>query len=115
MENWDMTQEKLNDEALVLHTGRMLDNNNAHKAVELISKAREGGYKYIIIDMSNLEFLSSAGVGSFLGTVENFREIGGDIILCNVSGTIMHVLDVLDLSEFMTIRTTVSEATAICT
>jgi len=114
MKNWDMTKEKLNDTTLILRTGRMLDNNNAHEAVEIITGTRAEGCKFIVIDMANLEFLSSAGVGSFLGNVDSFREIGGDIILCNVSGTIMHVLDVLDLTDFLTIQTSLSDATAQC-
>ena len=58
---------------------------------------------YIVIDMSELQFLSSAGIGSILGTVELFRERGGDIVLTNVGNKIMHILDVLNLAEYLTI------------
>jgi len=97
-------KKKISDDIISLNAGKTLDNNNAHLMVEAISEAQASGFQFIIIDMSNLEFLSSAGVGSILGTVEESRELGGDIILCNVSPTIMQVLDVLDLSDFLTIK-----------
>ena len=104
----------LQDNTLRIDTGKMLDNNNAHEMVTTISEALEAGYHYIILDMERLEFLSSAGVGSILGTVELAREAGGDIILCNASPTILHVLEVLDLSDYLTIIADQKEAAVIC-
>ena len=104
----------LRDNILRIDTGKMLDNNNAHEMVATINEALESGYLNIILDMGQLEFLSSAGVGSILGTVETAREANGDIILCNVSPTILHVLDVLDLSDYLTIKADQQEAAATC-
>lgn len=114
MDEQNITRHALKDDTLVINPGRMLDNYNAHEMVEIITSAQAKGYKFIIMDMPNLEFLSSAGVGSILGTVETSREMGGDIILCNVSGTILHVLEVLDLVEFLTIKSTKKEALTLC-
>ena len=108
------TKQALQDNVLRIDTGRMLDNNNAHEMVSTINKALEAGYHQIILDMGSLEFLSSAGVGSILGTVEIAREAGGDIILTGASPTILHVLDVLDLSDYLTIMTKHEKALAAC-
>ena len=97
-------EEVIRDDTLVITTGVSLDNNNAHEMVDAILSAQSRGFTRIVIDMKNLEFLSSAGVGSILGTVEASREAGGDIILCNVSQNIMHVFSVLDLAEFLTVK-----------
>ena len=114
MESGSITQNVLNDETLVLNPGRMLDNNNAHEMVEAVTSAQTRGFKFIVVDMAELEFLSSAGVGSILGTVETSRDMQGDIILCNVSSTILHVLEVLDLADFLTIKSTMQDAAAMC-
>ena len=42
------------------------------------------------------------------------REAGGDIILTGASPTILHVLDVLDLSDYLTIMTKHEKALAAC-
>ncbi len=104
----------LQDNVLRIDTGSMLDNNNAHEMVIAINEALEAGYHNVILNMEQLEFLSSAGVGSVLGTVETAREAGGDIILCNASPTILHVLEVLDLSDYLTIMADQREAAVAC-
>jgi len=100
----------INDETAIIKTGRELDNDNAHEMVETITDLQTNSYKFILLDFSDLEFLSSAGVGSILGTIEISREMGGDIIICNASEKIMHVLEILDLLDFFTLRKTIEDA-----
>jgi len=104
----------INDSTIIVNPEQTLDNNNAHEMIEILSKAGSENRKFIIIDMEWLEFISSAGVGSILGMVETFRESGGDIMLCNVPDNIMHVLNVLDLQDFLTIKPNTQKAAADC-
>ncbi len=96
--------DTIDDSVLVIKTGTTLDNNNAHEIFEFISKAHSEKRYNIIVDMGELEFLSSAGVGSIIGTVDVSRESGGEIVLCNVSEQILHILNILDLADYLTIR-----------
>ncbi len=105
-----LSHQVINDEAALINTGRELDNNNAHEMVELITELQSKQYKYVFLDFTELEFLSSAGVGSILGTIEILREAGGDIVICNASEKILHILDVLDLTDYLTIKKSVEEA-----
>jgi len=114
MSDMDISKRAVAEHTIILNPGRMLDNNNAHLMVAAISQAQEENYKFIIISMDSLEFLSSAGVGSILSTIENVRESDGDIILCNASDTILHVLEVLDLTDYLTIKHDEVEARALC-
>ena len=107
-------KQVLQDNVLRIDTGKMLDNNNAHEMVTALNEALEAGYHNIILDMGHLEFLSSAGVGSILGTVETAREAGGDIILCDASSTIIHILEILDLADYLTIIADQNEAAIAC-
>jgi len=95
----EITLEKAARELMIITTGQVLDKQ---------------GYKYIVIDMTSLEFISSAGIGSFLGTVETSREAGGDIILCHAREDILHVFQVLDLIDYLTIRISLDDARALC-
>jgi len=104
----------LSDTVIVIHTERMLDNNNAHIMAEQLSEARKKGLKFAIIDMEKLDFLSSAGVGSILGSIEDFREMGGDIVICNASTTILHIFKVLDLGDYLKVMNTQEEAIKSC-
>lgn len=114
MKEGSIRQRQLKDDTLVIIPGKTLDNNNAYEVVDIITTAQARGFRYIIMDMSSVEFLSSAGVGSILGTVETSRQAGGDIILCNVHESIMHVLNVLDLAEYLTVKIDEHESLAAC-
>jgi anti-anti-sigma factor len=114
MNSYEITKRTLNDECIMIDPGRQLDNNNAHAMVNVISEAQSSGYRFIIVDMSRLEFISSAGVGSILGTLETSRSTGGDIILCNVSSNVLKVLKALDLTDYLTIKENERQATAFC-
>ena len=98
-----ISRRELDDHTVVIDPGRVLDNSNAHEMTQLIDTVRAEGHTYVILDMSNLEFMSSAGVGSILASVGTVRESGGDIILCNLSEKIEHILKILDLCEYLTI------------
>ena len=104
MENNNLNYVLINDETVKIITGHTLDNSNVHDMVDMITTLQEKKYKYILVDMSLLTFISSAGVGSILGTVETTRENGGDIIIYGASENIKNVFQVLDLLDYLTIR-----------
>ncbi|MFH2037279.1 MAG: STAS domain-containing protein [Candidatus Zixiibacteriota bacterium] len=110
MSECSFKKTKISDKTAIIETGKVLDNNNAHNMVQCITELNQDHIQFIILDMIDLEFLSSAGVGSIIGTVELFREMGGDIILCQVSDQIRHILRILDLEEFLTIKENIEEA-----
>jgi len=114
MADQNITSRTVNDDTIILNPGTLLDNNNAHEMAAAISDAQTRNYRFIIVDMQHLEFISSAGVGSILGSVEAAREIEGDIIICNASETILHVFEVLDLFDYLTIKKTEKEAVKAC-
>jgi anti-anti-sigma factor len=109
-----ITKERIDGAAIVINPGKTLDNSNAHEMTEILNAAQADGYRYLILDMDGLEFLSSAGVGSILGSLGKTRDSGGDIILCNVPEKILHILKILDLCDYLTIKQTREEARDLC-
>lgn len=112
MSDHQLTHQQINDDTCVIMTEAALDNNNAHHMHGAIGELLDKGFKHIIVDMHALEFLASAGVGSIIGNVETARDAGGDIILCNLSTPVRHVLDVLDLGDYLTVAGDVGAAVA---
>jgi anti-anti-sigma factor len=100
----EITKKVLGDEKIAIDIGTVLDNSNAGELLEILHSALADGFKYLILDMANLEHLSSAGVGTIIGTLEAAREANGDIVLRNVPENILHILQVLDLVDFLTIK-----------
>lgn len=49
----------------------------------------------IVVNFKNLTYISSAGLGVFMGYIENIREHDGDIKMCSMSPKIFRVFDLL--------------------
>lgn len=96
--------------SIVIQVSDILDNTNVPELTEALNAAGAAGYKHVILDMSEVCFISSTGVGCILAALGTFRNRGGDIILCNLGGRIMHILKVLDLCDYLTIAPDVAAA-----
>jgi anti-anti-sigma factor len=60
----------------------------------------EQGTSNIVIDFSKSDFISSAGIGIFLGTVSLLRETGGNIFFMDVPAHIDEVFELINLNSF---------------
>ena len=109
-----ISEHVLSDQAVAFNPGKIIDSNNAQEMISAIISAQQSGFKYIILDLAEVEFLSSAGIGSILARINSSRESGGDIVLCNVSPTILHSLTEMGLSGVLTILADDREAAAHC-
>ena len=110
----DFTTRVLKDDVLWVKAGTHLDNSNAPSLLGLLADASTKGIRFIIIDLGQVQLLSSAGVGAILGSVETLRQSGGDIVLCEVSEAARRVLEVLDLLDYLTVVASQDEAVARC-
>ncbi len=98
----------------VITAGVKLDSDNAHEMIAALQLASKSGRRFAIIDLAQVERVSSAGAGSILGFVSQFRQNSGDIVLCNVSSSVRHVFNVLDLTDYLTIKADVDRAREYC-
>lgn len=71
---------------------------DAHTAPDLenaISKVIISGNSNIVVNFKDLDYISSAGLGVFMAFIEDVREKGGDIKLCNMKPKVFSVFDLL--------------------
>ena len=84
-----------NDACSILYLNGFLD---AHTAPELENEfdklINERRYR-IVVNFKDLNYISSAGLGVFMGYIENIRENDGDIKMSNMSPKIFRVFDLL--------------------
>ncbi|MBN2009938.1 STAS domain-containing protein [candidate division KSB1 bacterium] len=86
---------KEDSEIAVLNIKGYLDAHTAPKLEEEIqSLMNEQKYK-IVVNFSELTYISSAGLGVFMGFIEPIRENAGDIKLTNMTPKIFRVFDLL--------------------
>jgi len=66
----------------------------------------------LIINLAKLDYISSAGLGTFMGVIDEIRDNNGDIVLINLSPKIYKVFDLLGFSELFQIVDTETAAVA---
>lgn len=65
----------------------------------------QGTYK-LVVDLSGLDYISSAGAGVFIGAIGTAQDNNGNIVLVRPSASVKEVFDLLGLSQIFLFRNT---------
>ena len=89
-----------------------LDVYTSPKLKEAIADVVDNAKTNLVIDLNNVRYIDSTGLGVLIGTLKKIRENGSQMMLvCNVS-QILSVFSITGLSKILTICDTVSAAEA---
>jgi anti-sigma B factor antagonist len=72
-----------------------LDAHTAPEFEKAIQNEIDGGRFSIIVDCSKLTYISSAGLGVFMGFIDEIREKKGDIKICGLIPKVQQVFEIL--------------------
>lgn len=90
----------------VLSVKGVIDSETAPAFEHKLETFLEGGLYRLLVDLEAVDYISSAGVGVFVGMLQQFREYeaqGGDIKAVKVSKKIMKVFESIGLDGMMDI------------
>lgn len=68
------------------------------------------GVKYVVVDMARLEYMSSSGFGLLIRSKTEYAKSQGDVVFVRPQPAIMSILQVLGLTDFFRIASSVEEA-----
>ena len=94
MENFKIQRNDL-ERLSILSISGFLDAHTAPKLEEAIQSLIDDGRFSIVVNFSDLTYISSAGLGVFMGFIEEIRTKSGDIKMCQMSPKIFRVFDLL--------------------
>jgi anti-sigma B factor antagonist len=80
---------------VVLALEGFLDAHTAPEFEGAIQAEVDQGHLQLIVDGSKLTYISSAGLGVFMGFIEELREQGGDIKICGLTPKVEQVFEIL--------------------
>ena len=86
---------------------------DAHTAPEFeaeLQKAIDAGRVQIVVNCKDLDYISSAGLGVFMGCIEQVRDLGGDIKISNLVPKVFHVFELLGFHQLYDLTETEEEA-----
>ncbi len=94
MSNFSVARKDL-ENVSILNLKGYLDAHTAPQFEEALRQLVEEGRYNILVNFRELEYISSAGLGVFMGFIENIRSHGGDIKMSNMSEKVFKIFDLL--------------------
>lgn len=110
MPAFQILKEKVQDGITLLTVRGFLDAHTFEQLEKTIDGLFETGTYRIIVDLSTLDYISSAGAGVFIGAVGKAQENEGNIVLMKPTPNVKEVFDLLGLSQIFTFKNTRDEA-----
>lgn len=94
MNGFEVMHKKGNN-VVILHLKGFLDAHTAPTLESAIQKCLDEKSFNVVVNFFELNYISSAGLGVFMGFIEEIRREGGDIKLSTMSPKIYRVFDLL--------------------
>ncbi len=95
----DITEHQLGTGVVLEPQGR-IDSSTSKSFEERLMQALDRGPTAVIVDLSNVEYVSSAGLRVLLVAAKKIKSAGNQLILCGLSS---HIREVFDISGFSAI------------
>ena len=97
--------------AVLSVTGRV-DSETAPKLESQLRELVDAGKTQIVLDLKNVEYMSSAGLRAMVSTLKAVKRVNGDLRLANPSTRVDEVLRLAGLTSIFSIHPTQEEAVA---
>ena len=96
----------------LLQTSGRLDINSSAEFEKEIQTGLDSGQSIIVIDMTDVEYISSAGLRSILIAAKAARSLDSEIRFCGVTGMVDEVFTVSGFKKMFKIFDSLKAATA---
>ena len=88
----------------VLKLGGFLDGHTFGELEKVLDQLIKAGKSRIVLELSGLGYIASAGVGCFIGSAQLARQAGGSVQLVNPSANVREIFSILGLSAVLEIH-----------
>jgi anti-sigma B factor antagonist len=112
MSDFKMESKDLGDEIVLVKVSGYIDAHTFEELENEIQNKFSSNQFKLIIDLSDVPYISSAGAGVFIGAFPQAQENDGSIILLNPSKNVLDVFELLGLTEIFTISKDIDSAKA---
>jgi len=93
-----------------IKVGGYIDTTTSAEVERALDGLVRSGDFNIIIDLGNVDYISSAGWGIFISEIKGIRERGGDLKLANMIPDVYEVFELLEFHYILRAYDTVEEA-----
>ena len=100
--------DKHKDWLIVRYRKASLDAVAANAFKEVLMAIIDEGYEMIVLDLSEVEFIDSRGLGAILVSWKHLGKTG-EMVLCGMKGSVASLLSLSRIDKILTIYTDINE------
>ena len=98
------------EKGLLIILNGYIDTYNSVYFQKQLGKVVATGFVNLIFNCSNLNYVSSTGIGSFTSFLKLVKAKNGDIVLLNIQSKVYEVFQLLGFSQFFNIKEGIEDA-----
>lgn len=103
-------EEEIIKGVVVIKLSGLVDSANSHLLENRLSELIEDGHVKLVFDLSDIDYISSAGWGIFVSEMKGIREKNGDLKLSGMAPDVRDVFELLEFDSLLMPYDDVSEA-----
>lgn len=93
-------RQDIKDNIEIITLSGILNADTSPNLEEVLERVSEKPEPRIIIYIPELTYISSAGIGCFIGVIKKIRTKGGDIRFVKMDPRVLRVFSLLDMTDF---------------
>lgn len=109
----NITESKQGSVTVLLAEGK-LDSVSSPDLDRRMATLIEDGVRQITVDLSGVDYISSAGLRVFLSAAKRLKQAQGKLALAAPSNQVQQIFDVAGFASILPIFRTLNEAVAAC-
>ena len=98
------------DRVAILHPIGFINAHTVETFDVALRAVLDSGRFQVVINARSLAYVASAGLGALVGTIEEIRENGGDLRICELSESVAAIFEMVGLPHLFRIFKTEDEA-----
>src|SRR4030095_2958424 len=105
----DISEDRKADAVILALSGK-LDATTAKTFEDKILGVINSGTQRLVVDLSQLDYVSSSGLRVFIIAAQRLQTVGGKIVLCSMKDHVRQVFDLAGFSSMLSIYGSRDEA-----
>lgn len=106
----EFSHEIVNDVLVLSLAGDLIGENHGPEMISIINDALNDDIIFCAIDIENVRYINSSGIGVLITILTKFRNKGGEVVLIKPSTNVEKLLVITKLNSIFTIVQTTDHA-----
>ncbi|GAB4333476.1 MAG: hypothetical protein Kow0037_11680 [Calditrichia bacterium] len=94
----------------IIKVGGFIDTTTSAEVERALNSLLKQGRYNVIIDLGNVDYISSAGWGIFISEIKSIREHGGDLKLVRMIPDVYEIFELLEFHHILEVYDSIEEA-----